>query len=45
MAVLSYTEGLRQKCGELEMETQLLTNRAAAQFHLGNMVRSERVYS
>ncbi len=38
LAVLSYTEGLRQKCGQRELETQLLTNRAAAHFHLGNMV-------
>ncbi len=38
LAVLSYTEGLRQKCGQRELETQLLTNRAVAHFHLGNMV-------
>ncbi len=37
LAVSSYTEGLRQKCGDLELEMQLLTNRAAAQFHLGNL--------
>ncbi len=37
LAVASYTEGLRQRCGERELETQLLTNRAAAQFRLGNL--------
>jgi len=35
-AVASYTEGLKTKCGVREVETQLLTNRAAAQFHIGN---------
>merc|ERR1719342_1166839 len=35
-AVASYTEGLKTKCGVTEVETQLLTNRAAAQFHIGN---------
>lgn len=35
-AVASYTEGLRTKCGVKELDTQLLTNRAAAQFHIGN---------
>ena len=35
-AVASYTEGLKAKCTDLEVNTQLLTNRAAAQFHIGN---------
>ncbi len=36
LAVASYTEGLRQRSDDTLLETQLLTNRAAAQFHLGN---------
>ena len=35
-ATASYTEGLKVKCGVKEVETALLTNRAAAQFHVGN---------
>merc|ERR1712098_649707 len=35
-AVASYTEGLKHKCSDNELNTQLLTNRAAAQFHIGN---------
>ena len=35
-ATASYTEGLKVKCGVKEIETALLTNRAAAQFHVGN---------
>ena len=35
-AVASYTEGLKAKSTDLEINTQLLTNRAAAQFHIGN---------
>ena len=35
-ATASYTEGLKVKCGVPELETSLLTNRAAAQFHVGN---------
>jgi len=35
-ATASYTEGLKVKCGVPELETALLTNRAAAQFHVGN---------
>lgn len=35
-AITSYTEGLK-KCGDQEINTVLLTNRAAAHFHLGNM--------
>ncbi|XP_075944437.1 tetratricopeptide repeat protein 4 isoform X1 [Anarhichas minor] len=36
-AILSYTAGLKKKCGDQELNTVLLTNRAAAHFHLGNM--------
>ena len=36
-AVASYTEGLRHKCSDNELNTQLLTNRAAAQFHIGKV--------
>ncbi|XP_078249031.1 tetratricopeptide repeat protein 4 isoform X1 [Pogona vitticeps] len=35
-AVISYTEGLKKKCGDLELNAMLYTNRAAAQFYLGN---------
>ncbi|KAJ7332682.1 hypothetical protein JRQ81_014862 [Phrynocephalus forsythii] len=35
-AVISYTEGLKKKCGDLELNAVLYTNRAAAQFYLGN---------
>ncbi|XP_044286186.1 tetratricopeptide repeat protein 4 [Varanus komodoensis] len=35
-AVISYTEGLKKKCSDIELNTVLHTNRAAAQFHLGN---------
>ena len=35
-AVASYTEGLKHKCSDNELNTQLLTNRAAAQYHIGN---------
>merc|ERR1719422_2788758 len=35
-AVASYTEGLRARCEDRELNCQLLTNRAAAQFHIGN---------
>ena len=35
-AVASYTEGLKARCSDSELNTQLLTNRAAAQFHIGN---------
>ena len=35
-ATASYTEGLKVKCGVNEVETALFTNRAAAQFHVGN---------
>ena len=35
-AVASYTEGLKAKCCDTELNTQLLTNRAASQYHIGN---------
>ncbi|KAG8132446.1 hypothetical protein E2320_010290 [Naja naja] len=35
-AVISYTEGLKKKCSDLELNTVLHTNRAAAHFYLGN---------
>lgn len=41
-AVASYTEGLRAKSANIEVNTQLLTNRAAAQFHIGNYRSSLR---
>lgn len=36
-AILSYTAGLKKKCGDQDLNTVLLTNRAAAHFYLGNM--------
>lgn len=36
-AVVSYSAGLKKKCGDQELNTVLLTNRAAAHFYLGNM--------
>ncbi|XP_043199010.1 tetratricopeptide repeat protein 4-like [Amphibalanus amphitrite] len=41
-AVLNYTEGLRKRHPNIELITQLLTNRAAANFHLGNFRSSLR---
>ena len=41
-AVASYTEGLKAKSEDKEINTQLLTNRAAAQFHIGNYRSSLR---
>ncbi|KAJ6662586.1 hypothetical protein lerEdw1_011723 [Lerista edwardsae] len=35
-AVISYTEGLKKKCSDQNLNVMLLTNRAAAQFYLGN---------
>lgn len=35
-AVISYTEGLRQKCKNLELNAQLYCNRAAAHFRIKN---------
>ncbi|KAG9350924.1 hypothetical protein JZ751_024813 [Albula glossodonta] len=36
-AIVSYTEGLKKKCGDTDLNAILHTNRAAAHFHLGNM--------
>lgn len=36
-AVACYSAGLKKKCGDQELHVVLLTNRAAAHFHLGNM--------
>ncbi|XP_072023818.1 tetratricopeptide repeat protein 4-like [Amphiura filiformis] len=35
-AIMAYTEGLQQKCDNVDLNTVLYTNRAAANFHLGN---------
>ncbi|XP_006839872.1 PREDICTED: tetratricopeptide repeat protein 4 [Chrysochloris asiatica] len=35
-AVISYTEGLKKKCADPELNVILYTNRAAAQYYLGN---------
>ncbi|XP_020377196.2 tetratricopeptide repeat protein 4 isoform X1 [Rhincodon typus] len=35
-AIISYTEGLKRKCSDCELNVILHTNRAAAQFYLGN---------
>lgn len=35
-AIDCYTEGLKQNCQNIDLRVQLLTNRAAAHFHLGN---------
>ncbi|XP_021397713.3 tetratricopeptide repeat protein 4 isoform X1 [Lonchura striata] len=35
-AAAAYSEGLRRRCGDAELDAVLLTNRAAAHFHLGN---------
>ncbi|XP_046447563.1 tetratricopeptide repeat protein 4-like [Daphnia pulex] len=35
-AIANYTEGLKQKCGNVEIDATLYLNRAACQFHLGN---------
>lgn len=36
-AAASYSEGLKQRCEDDLLNTQLLTNRAAAQIHVGNL--------
>ncbi|KAK7155347.1 hypothetical protein R3I93_010093 [Phoxinus phoxinus] len=36
-SVVSYTEGLKKNCMDLELNAILYTNRAAAHFYLGNM--------
>jgi len=41
-AVASYTEGLKAMPENKELKAQLLTNRAAAQFHIGNFRSSLR---
>jgi len=41
-AVASYTEGLKARPLDKEVKVQLLTNRAAAQFHIGNYRSSLR---
>ncbi|XP_068095119.1 tetratricopeptide repeat protein 4 [Hyperolius riggenbachi] len=35
-AIEAYTEGIRKKCPDQELNAVLFTNRAAAHFHLGN---------
>ncbi|NXY60670.1 TTC4 protein, partial [Callaeas wilsoni] len=35
-AAAAYSEGLRRRCGDAELDAVLLTNRGAAHFHLGN---------
>uniref|UniRef100_A0A8C5SJZ2 Tetratricopeptide repeat domain 4 n=1 Tax=Laticauda laticaudata TaxID=8630 RepID=A0A8C5SJZ2_LATLA len=40
-AVISYTEGLKKKCSDLELNTVLHTNRAAAHFYLGALCHVE----
>ncbi|XP_066232476.1 tetratricopeptide repeat protein 4 [Saccopteryx leptura] len=35
-AVISYTEGLKKKCADADLNAVLYTNRAAAQYYLGN---------
>lgn len=36
-AILAYSGALKKKCDDDELNTVLLTNRAAAHFHLGNL--------
>nr|XP_015211277.1 PREDICTED: tetratricopeptide repeat protein 4 isoform X2 [Lepisosteus oculatus] len=36
-AIVSYTEGLKKKCSDTELNAILYTNRAASHFHLGNI--------
>uniref|UniRef100_A0A2P2I219 Tetratricopeptide repeat protein 4-like n=1 Tax=Hirondellea gigas TaxID=1518452 RepID=A0A2P2I219_9CRUS len=42
LAVASFSEGLKAKCSDTELLAQLLNNRAAAYFHLGNFRSSIR---
>ncbi|XP_066453668.1 tetratricopeptide repeat protein 4 [Eleutherodactylus coqui] len=35
-AITAYTEGIKKNCKDVELNAVLYTNRAAAQFHLGN---------
>lgn len=36
LAIAAYTEGIKCKCQDEVIQVQLVTNRAAAQYHLGN---------
>ncbi|XP_061831738.2 tetratricopeptide repeat protein 4 [Nerophis lumbriciformis] len=36
-SIVAYTAALKRNCGDQELDTVLLTNRAAAHFHIGNM--------
>ncbi|XP_049572803.1 tetratricopeptide repeat protein 4 [Syngnathus scovelli] len=36
-AIVAYTAALKNKCSDQDLDTVLLTNRAAAHFHLGNL--------
>jgi hypothetical protein len=36
LAIMSYTEGLKQRCGDPLLESELHNNRAAAHFFLKN---------
>ncbi|XP_048457652.1 tetratricopeptide repeat protein 4 isoform X2 [Rhincodon typus] len=40
-AIISYTEGLKRKCSDCELNVILHTNRAAAQFYLGVLCHIE----
>lgn len=42
-AVVSYTEGLKKKCADPDLNAVLYTNRAAAHFYLGNPFRYDFV--
>lgn len=42
LAILSYTEGIKAKCGNLEIEASLLNNRSAAHYFLKNYRSSLR---
>lgn len=35
--MISYTEGLKKKCADPDLNAVLYTNRAAAQYYLGNL--------
>ncbi|XP_070563918.1 tetratricopeptide repeat protein 4-like [Ptychodera flava] len=35
-AIIAYTEGIKQKCSDVKLNAILFTNRAAAQFYIGN---------
>lgn len=42
-AVAAYSEGLRRRCGDAGLDAVLLTNRAAAHFHLGKGPPKDRL--